>query len=36
MLFDKVKVKINEANIAQAIIMVELVEKLSKDQMELV
>jgi ribonuclease R len=36
MLFDKVKVKINEANIAQAIIMVELVEKLNKDQMELV
>ena len=35
MLFDKVKVKINEANIAQAIIMVELVEKLSKDEMEL-
>ena len=36
MLFDKVRVKINEANIAQAIIMVELVEKLSKDEMELV
>ncbi len=36
MLFDRVKVKINEANIAQAIIMVELVEKLSKDAMELV
>ena len=36
MLFDKVKVKINEANIPQAIIMVELVEKLSKDEMELV
>ena len=35
MLFDKVSVKINEANIAQAIIMVELVEKLSKDEMEL-
>ena len=32
---DKVKVKINEANIPQAIIMVELVEKLSKDEMEL-
>jgi ribonuclease R len=30
MLFDRVKVKINEANIAQAVIMVELVEKLSK------
>ena len=36
MLFDRVKVKINEANIAQAIIMAELVEKLSKDEMELV
>jgi ribonuclease R len=36
MLFDRVKVKINEANIPQAIIMVELVEKLSKDEMELV
>jgi len=36
MLFDKVSVKINEANIAQALIMVELVEKLSKDEMELV
>lgn len=36
MLFDTVKVKINEANIAQAVIMVELVEKLSKDEMELV
>ncbi len=36
MLFDKVKVKINEANIPQALIMVELVEKLSKDEMELV
>ena len=36
MLFDRVKVKINEANIAQAVIMVELVEKLSKDEMELV
>ncbi|MCO4846005.1 MAG: VacB/RNase II family 3'-5' exoribonuclease [Sulfurovum sp.] len=36
MLFDKVRVKITEANIAQAIIMVELVEKLSKDEMELV
>ncbi len=35
MLFDKVKVKVNEANIAQAIIMVELVEKLSKEEMEL-
>ena len=36
MLFDRVKVKINEANIAQALIMVELVEKLSKEEMELV
>jgi len=36
MLFDRVKVKINEVNIPQAIIMVELVEKLSKDEMELV
>ena len=36
MLFDRVKVKINEANIPQAVIMVELVEKLSKDEMELV
>ena len=36
MLFYKVRVKINEANIAQALIMVELVEKLSKDEMELV
>ena len=35
MLFDRVKVKINEANIPQAIIMVELVEKLSKEEMEL-
>lgn len=36
MLFDRVKVKINEVNIAQAIIMVEFIEKLSKDEMELV
>ncbi len=35
MLFDRVRVKINEANIAQAIIMVELIEKLNKDEMEL-
>ena len=35
MLFDKVRVKISEVNIAQAIIMCELVEKLSKDEMEL-
>ena len=31
-----IKVKINEANIPQALIMVELVEKLSKEEMELV
>jgi ribonuclease R len=36
MLFDRVRVKINEVNIPQAIIMVEFVEKLSKDAMELV
>ena len=36
MLFDRVKVKISEVNIAQAVIMVELVEKLSKEEMELV
>jgi len=36
MLFDRVRVKINEVNIAQAIIMVEFIEKLSKDEMELV
>ncbi|MCW8821261.1 MAG: ribonuclease R [Sulfurovum sp.] len=36
MLFDKVRVKINEVSIAQAVIMVELVEKLTKDEMELV
>ena len=36
MLFDKIKVKITEANIAQAVIMVELIEKLSKDEMELI
>jgi len=36
MLFDKVRVRINEVNIPQAIIMVEFVEKLSKDEMELV
>lgn len=35
MLFDRVRVKINEVNIPQAIIMVEFVEKLSKDAMEL-
>lgn len=36
MLFDRVRVKINEVNIPQAIIMAEFVEKLSKDEMELV
>lgn len=36
MLFDKVKVKLNEANIPQALIMAELIEKLSKEEMELV
>ncbi|MEY3002563.1 MAG: hypothetical protein RLZZ428_938 [Pseudomonadota bacterium] len=36
MLFDKIKVRITQANIAQAIILVELVEKLTKDEMELV
>ncbi|MDQ7046215.1 MAG: ribonuclease R [Sulfurovum sp.] len=35
MLFDRIKVKITEANIPQAIIMVELIEKLSKEEMEL-
>lgn len=35
MLFDKIRVKISEVNIAQAIIMAEFVEKLSKDEMEL-
>ena len=35
MLFDRVKVKISEVNIAQAVIMVELIEKLSKEEMEL-
>jgi ribonuclease R len=35
MLFDRVRVKINEVNIAQAIIMVEFIEKLTKDEMEL-
>ena len=35
MLFDKIRVKISEVNIAQAIIMTELVEKLSKEEMEL-
>jgi ribonuclease R len=35
MLFDKIRVKISEVNIAQALIMTELVEKLSKDEMEL-
>ncbi|HFQ62247.1 MAG TPA: RNB domain-containing ribonuclease, partial [Epsilonproteobacteria bacterium] len=35
MLFDKIRVKISEVNIAQAVIMTELVEKLSKEEMEL-
>ncbi|HSR74256.1 MAG TPA: ribonuclease R family protein [Sulfurovum sp.] len=35
MLFDRVKVKITEVNIPQAVIMVELIEKVSKDEMEL-
>jgi ribonuclease R len=35
MLFDRVKVKISEVNIPQAVIMVELIEKLSKEEMEL-
>jgi ribonuclease R len=35
MLFDKIRVKISEVNIAQATIMAELVEKLSKEEMEL-
>jgi len=36
MLFDKIRVMITEVNIAQAIIMAELVNKLEKDEMELV
>ncbi|HEY9189509.1 MAG TPA: ribonuclease R family protein [Sulfurovum sp.] len=35
MLFDRVRVKISEVNIAQAVIMVEFIEKISKDEMEL-
>jgi len=35
MLFDKIRVKISEVNIPQATIMTELVEKLSKEEMEL-
>ncbi len=35
MLFDKIRVKISEVNIAQAVIMTELVEKLGRDEMEL-
>ncbi len=35
MLFDKIRVKISEVNIAQAVIMTELVEKLNFDEMEL-
>ena len=35
MLFDKIRIMITEANIAQAIVMAELVNKLSKEEMEL-
>ena len=35
MLFDKIRIMITEVNIAQAIIMAELVNKLSKEEMEL-
>jgi ribonuclease R len=35
MLFDKIRVKISDVNIAQAVIMTELVEKLSSEEMEL-
>ena len=35
MLFDRIRVKISEVNIAQAVIMTELVEKLSKEEMDL-
>jgi len=35
MLFDKIRVKISEVNIPQAVIMAELVEKLTKEEMEL-
>ncbi|HIQ27173.1 MAG TPA: ribonuclease, partial [Sulfurovum sp.] len=35
MLFDKIRVKISEVNIAQAVIMTEMMEKLSKEEMEL-
>jgi len=35
MLFDKIRVKISEVNIAQAVIMTELVEKFSFDEIEL-
>jgi ribonuclease R len=35
MLFDKIRVMITEVNIAQAVIMAELVNKLSKEEMEL-
>ncbi len=35
MLFDKVRIMITEVNIAQAVIMAELVNKLSKEEMEL-
>jgi len=36
LLFDKIRVMITEVNIAQAVIMAELVNKLEKDEMELV
>jgi ribonuclease R len=36
MLFDRIRVMITEVNIAQAIVMAELVAKLDKDEMELV
>ncbi len=35
MLFDKIRVKISEVNIAQAVIMTKMVEKMSKEEMEL-
>ena len=35
MLFDRIRVMITEVNIAQAVVMAELVNKLEKDEMEL-
>ncbi len=35
LLYGRIRVKISEVNIAQAVIMTELVEKLSKEEMEL-